>query len=166
MSSTPANFPVDNDPNLVGARKAASVIVLRDSAQGPEVLMLRRAERDGDIRSGVWVFPGGVLDAVDRQLHSRCVGDDDVQASARLGLPQGGLDYSVAAVRECFEEVGLLFASGQMEAALREQASAVTGADFVALCERHTLRLDMSALRYHSHWLTPPGLPKRFDTRF
>ncbi|MBK7617315.1 MAG: MBL fold metallo-hydrolase [Burkholderiales bacterium] len=156
----------DSDPNLIGARQAASVIVLRDSPQGPEVLMLRRAERDGDMRSGVWVFPGGVLDALDRQLHARCVGDDDAQASARLGLPQGGLDYSVAAVRECFEEVGLLFATGQMEAALHEQASAVTGADFVALCERHALQLDMSALRYHSHWLTPPGLPKRFDTRF
>ena len=97
-----------DDPNLIGARKAASVIVLRDSPQGPEVLMLRRAERDGDIRSGVWVFPGGVLDPVDRQLHARCVGDEDAQASARLALPQGGLDYSVAAVRECFEEAGLL----------------------------------------------------------
>jgi 8-oxo-dGTP pyrophosphatase MutT (NUDIX family) len=158
--------PAHTDPNLPGARQAASLIVLRDSPQGPEVLMLRRAERDGDIRSGVWVFPGGVLDPVDGQLHARCEGDDDTQASARLGLPQGGLDYSVAAVRECFEEVGLLFATGQIEAALKEQASAVTGADFVALCERHHLRLDMAALRYHSHWLTPPGLPKRFDTRF
>ena len=166
MSSTQTTPPPDADPNLIGARKAASVIVLRDSAHGPEVLMLRRAERDGDIRSGVWVFPGGVLDAVDRQLHHLCDGDDDAQASARLALPEGGLDYSVAAVRECFEEVALLFASGQMEAALREQASAVTGADFVSLCERHQLRLDMTALRYHSHWLTPPGLPKRFDTRF
>jgi len=166
MSSTQTNPPPDADPNLIGARKAASVIVLRDSAHGPEVLMLRRAERDGDIRSGVWVFPGGVLDAVDRQLHHLCDGDDDAQASARLALPEGGLDYSVAAVRECFEEVALLFASGRMQAALREQASAVTGADFVALCERHQLRLDMTALRYHSHWLTPPGLPKRFDTRF
>lgn len=167
MSSTAlTDTHAHDDPNLIGARKAASVIVLRDSPQGPEVLMLRRAERDGDIRSGVWVFPGGVLDPVDRQLHARCVGDEDAQASARLALPQGGLDYSVAAVRECFEEVGLLFANGQMEAALREQASAVTGADFVALCERHHLQLDMTALQYHSHWLTPPGLPKRFDTRF
>ena len=77
----------DTDSNLIGARQAASVIVLRDSPQGPEVLMLRRAERDGDMRSGVWVFPGGVLDALDRQLHARCVGDDDAQASARLGAP-------------------------------------------------------------------------------
>ena len=42
----------------------------------------------------------------------------------------------------------------------------VSGEDFIALCERHGLRLDASALVYHSHWLTPPGLPKRFDTRF
>jgi glyoxylase-like metal-dependent hydrolase (beta-lactamase superfamily II)/8-oxo-dGTP pyrophosphatase MutT (NUDIX family) len=157
----------EHDPDLIGARKAASVIVLRDAAHGLEVLMLRRAERDGDLRSGVWVFPGGVLDPVDAQLHARADGDDDAQASARLQLPEGGLAYSVAAVRECFEEVGLLFASaGDTAAALQEQARCVTGADFAALCERHALRLDLAALSYHSHWLTPPGIPKRFDTRF
>lgn len=155
-----------HDPDSIGARKAASVIVLRDGAPGPEVLMLRRAERDGDLRSGVWVFPGGVLDPVDARLEARCDGDDDARASARLGLPAGGLAYSVAAVRECFEEVGLLFAHGQVDAALAEQNQTVTGDDFAALCERRALRLAVAELVYHSHWLTPPGLPKRFDTRF
>lgn len=178
------------DPDLVGARKAASVLVLRDGAAGLEVLMLRRAERAGDNRSGVWVFPGGVLDAVDSladgRLQARCDGDDDAQASARLGLPEGGLAYTVAALRECFEEVGLLFATsrqhagltsraygpaaepadGAVHAALAEQPRSVSGEDFVSLCERHQLTLQASALSYHSHWLTPPGTPKRFDTRF
>ena len=57
----------DADADVRGARRAASLIVLRDAPQDGlarlEVLMLRRAERDGDMRSGVWVFPGGVLDA-------------------------------------------------------------------------------------------------------
>lgn len=154
--------------DAAGARRAASVIVLRDGEPGaPEVLMLRRAERDGDMRSGVWVFPGGVLDAVDATLHGRCDGDTPAAADERLGLPAGAMDYLVAAVRECAEEVGLLFASGgDTAAALRELSALRRGEDFVALCERHRLRLDAGALAYHSHWLTPPGLPKRFDTRF
>ena len=78
---------------------------------GSEVLLSRRAER-GDHNSGAWVFPGGVVDAGDRAAHALCEGLDDRTASARLGLEAGGLDYYVAAIRECFEEAGLLFASG------------------------------------------------------
>ncbi|MBN8486827.1 MAG: MBL fold metallo-hydrolase [Burkholderiales bacterium] len=163
MPPIPLNL---NDPDLHGARLAASVVVLRDGATGPEVLMLRRAERDGDIRSGVWVFPGGVLDATDATLHARCDGEDDDAHSARLGLASGALDYAVAAVRECFEEVGLLFAHGPLAAAVAERHAVQRGEDFVALCQRHELRLTTSALVYHSHWLTPPGIAKRFDTRF
>jgi glyoxylase-like metal-dependent hydrolase (beta-lactamase superfamily II) len=158
----------DSDPDTAGSRRAASVIVLRDGASGaPEVLLMRRAEREGDLRSGAWVFPGGVLDAVDAGLAGRCDGDTDAAASDRLGLPHGGLAYTVAAVRECFEEVGLLFARrGDADAALRERTLVRTGEDFAALCERHGLHLDAGALAYHSHWLTPHGVPKRFDTRF
>ncbi|MBQ0937766.1 MBL fold metallo-hydrolase [Ideonella paludis] len=174
------NIPQDLEPPLpdlfAGARLAASVIVLREapaeaaSPGAPQVLMLRRAERDNDLRSGVWVFPGGVLDAVDAALHARCEGDTPAAANARLGLASGALDYSVAAVRECFEEVGVLFArSGRTPASwptAQERKASVTGADFVALCEAHDLRLQLDALVYHSHWLTPPGIPKRFNTRF
>lgn len=164
MTAAPDQAP--GDPDLLGARRAASVVVLRDGPHGPEVLMLRRAERHGDMRSGLWVFPGGVLDAQDRPLHARVAGDDDARASARLSLPEGGLDYTVAAVRECFEEVGLLFAQGDVAGALARPERTVTGEDFVRLCEQHDLRLDAAALHYHSHWLTPPGIPQRFDTRF
>lgn len=154
------------------ARTAASLLLLRDGddGQGPlQVLMLRRAERDGDLRSGAAVFPGGVLDARDRQAHGWCMGPDDAQVSSQLGLAQGGLDYLVAALRETFEEVGLLLATGALDLpALRPwrdrlQAGEVGVAD---LCAEHSLRLDVRGLAYYSHWLTPPGLPKRFDTRF
>lgn len=171
MSETPTFLPAPEplaDPDAAGARKAASVLVLRDGPAGLEVLMLRRAERPGDARSGIWVFPGGVLDPVDGdpRLQARCRGEDEAAASRRLGLPHGGLAYGVAALRECFEEVGLLFAEGDLAAALAEQQRTVTGEDFLALCERHRLTLCLDAFHYHSHWLTPPGTPKRFDTRF
>lgn len=159
------------------ARRAASLMLLRDGEAGLEVLMVRRAERDGDLRSGACVFPGGVLDPADRDAHAFCVGPDDRVASARLGLPEGGLDYLIAAVRESFEEVGLLLA---LDAAgspfdVARHAEALhpwrdrlqTGeASMAALCREFDLRLDLRGLRYFSHWLTPPGLPKRFDTRF
>jgi glyoxylase-like metal-dependent hydrolase (beta-lactamase superfamily II)/8-oxo-dGTP pyrophosphatase MutT (NUDIX family) len=158
---------------FAGARKAASLIVLRDlQPLGMEVLMLRRAERDGDVRSGAAVFPGGVLDERDRAAHAHCVGWTDVQASERLGLAQGGLDYLVAAARESFEEVGLLFVTG---GDARAQALAHTqwrgpmqrGEQPIdALCRALDLRIDLRGWHYWSHWLTPPGNLKRFDTRF
>ena len=171
---------------LADARKAASVIVLRDRDEGGvEVLMMRRAERDGDMRSGAAVFPGGVLDARDRQAHAHVLGWDDAGASARLALPAGGLDYLVAAARECFEEAGLLFACPPGAATL-DEAAADPGFEQVlgqahaqwrgpmqrgdqpvaALCEALDLRLDLREWAYFSHWLTPPGQPRRFDTRF
>jgi glyoxylase-like metal-dependent hydrolase (beta-lactamase superfamily II)/8-oxo-dGTP pyrophosphatase MutT (NUDIX family) len=155
------------DRDTEGARRAASLIVLRDAAEGRmEVLMLRRAERDGDMRSGVWVFPGGVLDTEDAVVASRCEGDMPAAAEDRLRVA-GALAYTAAAIRETFEEVGLLYALGEgVNAAQRERTLVNSGADFAALCERHGLRLDAGALAYHSHWLTPPGMPKRFDTRF
>ena len=83
-------------------RPAATLVVLRDGAEGIEVLLSRRAER-GDHNSGAWVFPGGIVEKADSLAHAACAGLDDREASRRLGLAQGGLDYYVAAVRECFE---------------------------------------------------------------
>lgn len=170
-----ADAPAAIDADAQGARQAASVILLRDAPRGSaedastelQVLLLRRAERAGDLRSGVWVFPGGVLDPADRALQAHCDGDDDAAASQRMGLPEGGLDYVAAALRECFEEVGILLADapGPLPGAT-ERAHLKTGADFLALCSRQALRLRAGDLVYHSHWLTPPGVPKRFDTRF
>jgi glyoxylase-like metal-dependent hydrolase (beta-lactamase superfamily II)/8-oxo-dGTP pyrophosphatase MutT (NUDIX family) len=152
-----------------GSRAAASVLLLRDGAQGLEVLMMRRPERDGDQRSGAVVFPGGVLDARDRAAHRCCVGPDDAAMSERLGVAMGGLDYAVCALRECFEEVGLLLADRPFDAAVaapwreRLQGGEVGAAEF---CDALGIRFEVGRLAYYSHWLTPPGAPKRFDTRF
>jgi 8-oxo-dGTP pyrophosphatase MutT (NUDIX family) len=159
-------------------RNAATLILLRDGPAGMEVLLLRRAEKADDQNSGASVFPGGVLDAHDRGLHLMCQGLDDRAASERLGVAEGGLDYYAAAVRECFEEAGVLFACdaedrvvaldgfapGRLEA-MRHAAEQGTDA-LLAMCDAHGWRLAIDRLAYFSHWLTPPGMPRRFDTRF
>ena len=157
----------------VDARPASSLMLLRDGAAGLEVLMMRRAERAGDLRSGAAVFPGGVLDGRDRDAHALCLGPDDAAASAQLGLSSGGLDYLVAAVRETFEEVGLLLAvraaAGPLDlAALQPWRDRLQqgSAGAAELCRAAGLQLDLRGLVYFSHWLTPPGVLKRFDTRF
>jgi glyoxylase-like metal-dependent hydrolase (beta-lactamase superfamily II)/8-oxo-dGTP pyrophosphatase MutT (NUDIX family) len=145
------------------------VLFLRDGAAGLEVLMLRRAERENDLRSGVAAFPGGVLDARDRDAHAHSAGADDATMSALLEVACGGLDYLVAAVREAFEEVGLLLATTPFDAAALHpwrQRLQAGEAGIGELCREHGLTLDLSGLVYWSHWLTPPGVPKRFDTRF
>ncbi len=159
-------------------RPAATLIVVRDAVPaGMEVLLMRRAPR-GDQFSGAWVFPGGQVDSGDRQSHRYCAGLDDVAASGRLSLAQGGLDYYVAAIRECFEEAGILFAAAAFTAAdsrLKDSGSEAAQwraalrcgeHDWNSLCQQFGLRLNVAELHYLSHWITPPGSPKRFDTRF
>jgi glyoxylase-like metal-dependent hydrolase (beta-lactamase superfamily II)/8-oxo-dGTP pyrophosphatase MutT (NUDIX family) len=93
-------------------------------------------------------------------------------------LEQGAIDYFIAAIRECFEEAGLLFAtdrggalptlaSGQGERLGAWRTPLHRGERHLAeLCEQEGLRLAADRLVYLSHWLTPVGRPKRFDTRF
>lgn len=178
--SPPAPPAVEKPP-----RPAATIVVVRDGDAGIEVLLSRRAER-GDHNSGAWVFPGGIVDPGDRDAHAVADGVDAAAADARLGLADGGLAYYVAAVRECFEESGLLFASDasgrlvQLDAApatervatLGERLAPWRGAlhrgerTLVELCREFGLRLALDRLVYLSHWLTPLGRPKRYDTRF
>jgi glyoxylase-like metal-dependent hydrolase (beta-lactamase superfamily II)/8-oxo-dGTP pyrophosphatase MutT (NUDIX family) len=157
-------------------RPAATVVVLRRAAGALQVLLMRRAPRPGDIHSGASVFPGGLLDAADGEGAALCAGLDDAQASARLGLARGGLAYWFAAMRECFEEAGLLYATTQDRAHLDAAQLAAIAAEraalnrrettMAAICRRFDLHLAADRLLYLDHWLTPPGVPKRYDTRF
>ena len=159
------------------SRHAATLVVVRDATGGLEVLLLQRAEK-GDYNSGAWVFPGGLLDPADRRCHAFCSGLEDTAANERLGVAQGGLDYYVAAIRECFEEAGLLFAvdeSGrtvQLQGDTGARLAALRGplhagqCELAELCRDFGLRLAADRLFYIAHWLTPPGRAKRFDTRF
>ena len=174
---TPSNTSAQRAP-----RRAATIVVVRDGTAGIEVLLSRRAER-GDHNSGAWVFPGGIVDPGDAQTHDCCAGLDDATASARLGLPANGLDYYIAAVRECFEESGLLFATERSEPgrsselvrlddAIGERLAAWRGPlhrnerALGEMCRAFGLTLALDRLVYLSHWLTPLARPKRFDTRF
>lgn len=185
VSSNPASTPQSGpaDPGRSKAmRFAASMLVLRDGPDGMEILMMRRPQRDDDRSAGAFVFPGGVLDPQDAALHPLCAGLDDAGASARLDVTSHGLDYYLCAVREAFEEAGLLFAYpadaqaggplvrlDDLDAGVRQQlreAAAYGGKGLAHVCEMLGLKLAVDQLAYCAYWLTPPGLPKRFDTRF
>ena len=99
------------DAHAVPLSPAATVMLVRDGAGGLEVFMLRRA-LGASFAGGVYVFPGGRVDAADHaaELEAICDDLDDAQASAQLGVDRGGLAYWVAAIRECFEEAGVLLA--------------------------------------------------------
>lgn len=171
------------DASAAGApRASASVAIVRDAAPGIEVLLLRRAERSGDHTSGAWVFPGGIVEPSDGDASDLCTGRGDAKASRCLQLPHGGLAYYVAALRECFEECGLLYATdpGGDLVRLDDPAPSGLGARVAAwrgalhdrtctlaeLCGAFGLTLAPDRLVYISHWLTPLARKRRFDTRF
>ena len=99
------------DPDSVPVRDAATVMLVRDGAAGIEVFMLRR-NLNSDFVGGAYVFPGGGVDPSDGgpEVEAVCVGRTDVEASKLLGVQQGGLAFWVAAIRESFEEAGVLLA--------------------------------------------------------
>tara|TARA_B110000263_G_scaffold249164_1_gene265944 strand:- start:1534 stop:2328 length:795 start_codon:yes stop_codon:yes gene_type:complete len=155
-------------------------MLIRDGKRGLETFMLRRNPKS-EFVPGQFVFPGGALDINDeasRELELICVGLGDIEASKRLGLESGGLAYWVAAIRECFEEAGALLAEidgGQLALAdlkvrerfQRHREAIYSGELTIAnMCRVEGLSLNLDALRYVSHWITPVGPPKRFDTRF
>ena len=158
---------------------AATVTLVRDAPHGLEVLMLQRSMAL-KFMPGAYVFPGGALDPGDDapELRALCVGWDDNSASNALGLARGGLAYWIAAIREAFEEAGILLAydaSGRYVAlngtaaerfrSHREALERNHGA-FATLARAERLRLATDRLLYFGHWITPVTVPRRYDTRF
>ena len=156
------------------------MILVRDGADGLEVFMLRRSP-ESEFVPGQFVFPGGAVDPEDRNdagLAEVCIGHDDISASNSLSLERGGLAYWVAAVRECFEEAGVLlarrdgatipFTDPDVIARFETHRQRVYDGEIrlAQLCKDEGLLLDFADLRYVSHWITPIGPPRRFDTRF
>ncbi len=170
VDTVPAPTPVARPP-----RASSTLVLVRDGPTGPEVLLLRRDDR-GDRSGGAWVFPGGLVDRGDRECRALCTGPDDIAASARMNIPAGGLDFMIAALRETFEECGLLLAvdarghsAGPFAAnALQDWRAPMTRKErsLQDLCTRNRLTLDTDRLAYISHWVTPVGYDKRFDVRF
>ena len=155
-------------------RLAATVVLARAGSGGIEVFMIQRPGR-GDFPN-LHVFPGGKVDEAD-YLPELCSGLDEAAANTALGVAAGGLRYWVAAIRECFEECGVLFATAPVHPAIHDPPSAARFAgyramlidgrlDMAALCAREGLHLACGEMLYFSHWLTPELAPRRFDTRF
>jgi 8-oxo-dGTP pyrophosphatase MutT (NUDIX family) len=170
-------------PGPIPLRDAATVMLVRDAPDGDpgiEVFMLRR-NLQSDFVGGAYVFPGGAVDDHDRHsnLEAVCVGRSDADASRQLGIDKGGLAYWVAAIRECFEEAGVLLARDELgrtvrfddpelDARFRVHRQAVDrGARrLVEVCGEEGLQLEVDDIYYFSHWITPEGAPRRYDTRF
>jgi glyoxylase-like metal-dependent hydrolase (beta-lactamase superfamily II)/8-oxo-dGTP pyrophosphatase MutT (NUDIX family) len=159
------------------ARPAATVLLLRDGSLGPEAFLLQRT-KSAAFLAGAHVFPGGALDKADQdpRVLRRVHGLSEEEANARLGVSAGGLAYWVAAVRECFEEAGILLAQGEdghaLSAARTAQLAQFRGAlhsgklAFAEFLEKERLLLRAHDLAYFGHWITAPGRARRFDTRF
>ena len=142
-------------------RPAATLALLREGPEGPEVLMLQRTKA-AVFLGGAHVFPGGAIDPTDA--------DPRVAKRALGKVDDADLPYHVAAIRECFEEAGVLLAcdaSGrQIEPGRAERLMAFRNESFVRLLEAEDLYLPAGALAFIGHWVTAPGRARRFDTRF
>jgi 8-oxo-dGTP pyrophosphatase MutT (NUDIX family) len=148
-------------------------MLVRD-APDLQVFMLRRNLRSEWV-AGAYVFPGGAVDPEDRsdESYARCPGRTDAAASALLGVASGGLGFWVAAIRESFEEAGVLLARPLADAPLdltdlETERAALNRGDrrFLDLLTAQDLVLDVDRLHLFSHWITPAGMPRRYDTWF
>lgn len=159
---------------------SATVTLTRDAGGGVEVLMMQRNLQSAFV-PGAYVFPGGALDAADDSstVQGLCSGISDAQASSALGIARGGLAYWAAAIRESFEEAGLLLAydaRGRIlalddPAAIERYTAhrhALNGGQrsFPDILREEQLTLAADQLVYFSHWITPVTAPRRYDTRF
>jgi 8-oxo-dGTP pyrophosphatase MutT (NUDIX family) len=153
-------LPPNDEQTAVVVRPAATVMLIRDvertgrSRPGIQVFMLRRT-LGAAFGSGMYVFPGGRVEASD--------GEDIDHA------------HRVAAIRECFEEAGVLLALdgdgrhvSDGHVALDARQAVYDGSiDVLDLCREHGLELAVDELAFVSHWITPKGeTARRFDTRF
>jgi recombination protein RecT len=147
----------------VPVRAAATVLLLRDSEAGIEVLMTRRSDT-ASFAPGAYVFPGGQIDAAD-ETAKRIASHRPTQSGMQL-------TQAIAAIREGFEELGVLLArhadgrpvSGEDIASM--DRSTTSPVSFVAQCEQRGLVLASDQVFSLAHWITDRDLPRRFDVPF
>jgi len=159
-------------------RQASTVILLRETeVQGFEVFLTRRPE-GMPFLGGMYCFPGGAVtrDDCSPRMLERCCGLTPEQARKIIGAhfsPHQAAGFWAAAVRELFEETGILLArhaSGTHAltgvGCENHRALLDKSLSFIRLLQRENLQCDLSSLGYLSHWQTPAQNPMRFDTRF
>jgi 8-oxo-dGTP pyrophosphatase MutT (NUDIX family) len=165
-------------------RDAATLILLRDSDRpdgGIEVLLLQRHAQSAFL-PGAHVFPGGVVEESDflPEMEARCQGlsfDGAHRIIENVLPPEKSLGFFVAAIREAFEESGILLAYGNGGRGLADEGQIVRSGEyrrevhanpsiFVSRLGDEGLKLATDRLFYFAHWITPEVLPIRFDARF
>lgn len=165
----------------VAPRPAATIVLMRDVEPGIEILLLKRSRSAGFV-PGAYVFPGGRVDASDatEDTLSRMDGLTPEAAAERLELPNAdppAIAYYLAALREAFEETGILIGSGPDGEPPRTAAADPTvdavrddlmedRVTFAEVLDRLQCRIDGTSVEYLAHWVTPLPEPRRFDTRF
>ena len=140
-------------------RSAATVLLLRDTPQGIEVLMTRRS-MTASFAPGAYVFPGGGIDAADAAAHA--------QSTRRATQSDLHLTQAIAAIRESFEELGVLLArhADGGYASSADIAALDRKAPFAAQCQARGLTLAGDQVFVLAHWVTDRDLPRRFDVPF
>ncbi len=148
------------------ARPASTVLLVREGGSGLEVFMVVRHHKI-EFASGALVFPGGSADAEDFAIAA-----GGTRCGSTSGLDERSRALRVAAVRETFEECGVLLARPRGSAGLIDGARCAAigaraqGRSFAELIAAEDLDLALDALTPFAHWITPAILPKRFDTHF
>ena len=159
---------------------AATLALLRDRPAGAFDVLLIRRHGASRFAAGDFVFPGGKVEAEDNpdDAAAWCAGPDPARATRVLGLetaPHAALGYWIGAIRETFEEVGILLASGPDGAPARaadarfaehRRACQADHRAFWDMVRAERLVLATDRLVYFAHWITPDVQPLRFDTRF
>ena len=167
---------LDEPGEVAPARDAATVVLLRDRAAGLEVYLLRRVPAMA-FAAGMHVFPGGVVDPGDGSPDTAWAGPPAAQWASELGCDETLARALVcAAVRETFEESGVLLAGNSADQLVTDTAGPGWERDRQALLTRESsiaelldvrrLVLRSDLLRAWAHWVTPEFEPRRFDTRF
>ena len=152
--------------DIAVARPSSTVVLVRDSGGAPELLLMRRHQRSAF--GGAHAFPGGVLEDADALVEDHCVGVTSAEADAVLKVERG-LRYYSAAIRELFEESGVLLATvgGRgVDLAATRNALNEGSLDWRKFVVDNHVKLHCDALHYFSFWITPEALPRRFSTRF
>lgn len=175
-----AHYAVPVKPAPAVPSPAATLVLLRDRPAGGVECLLMRRHLKSKFAAGDFVFPGGKIDAGDNPEDAArwCRGLEVQAAARRLTLqdaPRTALGYWIGAIRETFEEAGLLLA---VDAAGRDvDVTPPRFADYRKACHRdnpafwamvrgENLQLATDRLVYFAHWITPEERPIRFDTRF
>lgn len=161
-------------------RPAATIVLMRDDADGLEILLMRRNRNAGFV-PGAYVFPGGRVDAADGEAAAIDLVDglSAPQSAQRLDLPDpsSAMAYYLAALREAFEETGILVGvlpdgTSPPSAAVDSRVDGVRDRlmkDVLTFSDALTeleCRIAGNAVEYIAHWITPIPEPRRYDTRF